>query len=1054
MTEVKNLLLESGVGEIFRLIVTSGSYAGTYDIKKPDGFDDFDCIVDINEERFNVENFIIGKEIKLGFLQYSNPIAYDLLKNVYEEQGGDGQIIFKWLDYKNGVENDILGDNFEINLNLYEERYEQSMLLIETELKLRESQNKMLVREEVSVDLFAQESLDGELLPPLNTVVIGYEKEPGTLNNFYSQAGKWRSLSYRSTCFFRFNVPQDLEFGVNTNTFAGEMEPAVDMIWKNPFFYADTNIGNLKAEFSNINVLLENQDNTVPTVQLLMYTMNTFGLVESATYMKTSTPFSSGVNNYAQFLITNETFNLGSISSGKYVTFVFYAPADNVIVRPQTDNGSITLMQEVLSPLVKTQAVKLGVALDRICDIYTGGDIGLDSRTVSTTGYYTETMVSTGSFMRGLPPLYAPQKFKTSLKNLLYEGVCPLLALGFDITHDKMIVESVDYFFKQIQIADLTDKPFDQEELSIQNDLEITVNELVFGSKKYSTKNKFDTLNFNTKLEAVTPTITRKKKFDKQTELIIDQFKISEISKDNSTATNDNDDDIVLIDLVNKENEIEVATFPEVRHSSIGGYLTLESNTVPFDTTYLDTVSHVLISSTLNNGYWEVLNVTLNKMILNKTTGIQSGVQNTTLSYIIPTVLRNRTLQGFTNIGAVKFPENSVNLRHNPKYQLARWFPFYGSGLMKKGTNEEIKVTDYKNNKNAQMQVSVGSDAFLLLNELQGLVTTGNNETLGRLRAYKQPFFNGKTITVKLYQVTFKEFMQLYKDWRFGLLNDRFKSRGYITVDIGNETVNIFPFGSGAFNFDRLENSLTISGKIGRKTPIFKTVFTEIEKLEKNEVRFRWNADGVFEMGEASVQFSLDGVNFTTLDTITEASRIDIESDLFTDILTGTDVYFRMMLSDGDYLDYSEHEAMVWTGNDWVAIETLRSENYGCNTSQLRVNLKGDGIITLTAEIEEVINVGKFRIENTLGEVYFDSEDSGLIFTDDFDLSEGEITFIFTLENAKEADGYGLDCMETEYPVNLSDLLSISFSDGSYTKEFELTAEAVKYHTVDSGSIE
>lgn len=1050
MTETKHLLNESGVSEVFKLIVLSGAYAGTYNIEKPDGWDDFDCVVNINEDFFNIDDFIIGKEIKLKFLKYSNPIAYNILVNVYEEQGGDGQIVFKWIDIKDGVENDILGDNFEINLNEYSSRYEMSMQMVETELKFRESQNKVLTREDVSVDLFTQKDLDEAEITALTPIIVGFEKEPKLFSNFYYSAyGMSATNVPRNRIFFRFRISGSPEIGV-VGTDSGEMElyqgsSTWTVAYMGQFIYANTVIHSLKAEFSNIKFKFKRADNVTPLVQLRAIIYNNNYSFYQQQVLEISVAAPEGGINYSKIEITNKTFDIGTLQIGQRVDFYFMEITNaEMTAYPITDNGSITLLSDSLAPLVKTQAIKLDKAIDRICEIYTGGDITLESATISGNGAYSNTIVSTGSFLRGLPPLYTQQKMKTSLEKLLYDGASPLLALGFDISGNKLVVESIDYFFKPVKTADLTDKPFDQDEFVIENDQDLTFNEVIFGSKKYSTRNKFDILNFNTKLEATTPTITRKKKFDKQTEFIIDQFKINELTQDKSSSTNDNDDDLALIDMVNVVNELDIAVFPNTKHSiePVTGFLLLECNEIPFDTTFVGDAPWVLISGGINSGTWNV--IPYNERLLLYQLGsptIQTGTQHTTMTFFIPSVNRNRTTQGFNFVGGVKFPDNAVNLRHNPKYQLARWFPYFGSGLMKKSTNEIIKVNSYKNNGAAQMRVGTSTESALLLNELSGMVTTGADEPLSRLRAYKQPYFTGKTATVKVYEVTFKDFLQIFTDWKFGIGGDRFTSRGFIRVNVGDEEINIYPFGNNGLSFDRFENSLTISGKVAREYPVLKAAFTQISILGKNEVRFYWDAEDVT---ETNIQMSLDDVNFTTIETVEGISRKDVTNDIFEDILTGTDVYFRVESFNGEYLDYSESQMVTWTGNDWVAIESFRRENYDCNESMMVLELNGNAELTLDAEMIGSPTGGMFEIINSLGEIVFASTDEVDSFTDEITLEQLE-TYTFRLMNAKEVAGEGLVCDAEGDEVILSNTLNVSISDGTFTKEFVLKAETVKY---------
>jgi hypothetical protein len=100
------------------------------------------------------------------------------------------------------------------------------------------------------------------------------------------------------------------------------------------------------------------------------------------------------------------------------------------------------------------------------------------------------------------------------------------MALGFDILSDKVVVEDIDYFFKNVVNYDFTDKEFLTEDYSVDNDFDTSFSTLLFGSKKYSTKNKRDLMNYNTVLEATTPIITRQNKFDKKPIVLLTSTKL------------------------------------------------------------------------------------------------------------------------------------------------------------------------------------------------------------------------------------------------------------------------------------------------------------------------------------------------------------------------------------------------------------------------------------------------------------------------------------------------------------------------------------------------
>ena len=86
MKGIKNIQYQSGVGQIFRLEVLTGKFAGTHEIQEPDGFDALDINIDVNETYYNIDNFILGETSKIKILEYNDKEAFNIIKGVYDEQ--------------------------------------------------------------------------------------------------------------------------------------------------------------------------------------------------------------------------------------------------------------------------------------------------------------------------------------------------------------------------------------------------------------------------------------------------------------------------------------------------------------------------------------------------------------------------------------------------------------------------------------------------------------------------------------------------------------------------------------------------------------------------------------------------------------------------------------------------------------------------------------------------------------------------------------------------------------------------------------------------------
>jgi hypothetical protein len=153
-----------------------------------------------------------------------------------------------------------------------------------------------------------------------------------------------------------------------------------------------------------------------------------------------------------------------------------------------------------------------------------------------------------------------------------------------------------------------------------------------------------------------------------------------------------------MFDVVHVDNYEDEGILSDAVHYVEDGYLWINCYEMPFDILPLFVGGNLEITSGLNTGIWEILVIDKYKIKLNRTSGIEAGTSETPIKFIVSDIDKNRTDEGFSIVDNVKDRKSATNLRHNPKYQMARWFPFYGSGLNKKLNSEEIIVTNYKNN--------------------------------------------------------------------------------------------------------------------------------------------------------------------------------------------------------------------------------------------------------------------------------------------------------------------------------------------------------------------
>lgn len=890
MKGIKNIQYQSGIGQVFRLEVLTGKYEGIHEIQEPDGFDSLDISIDVNEEYYNIDNFILGETSKIKILEYNDKRTFDIIKGVYDEQGGDGQIIFRWYVVHNGVEKDILGTGFEINLNKYQLNYESSQRVIECEIKKREAQNKFYTREDTTINLFAKKNLDENPIQPIGSreIILKAEEEKiktsWWMNEYekdedWFQFNGWMKHYHSVQRLVKYHMPkrpfpvfrlssETRQIGQFYNEYGGWFEFALGTLPKHrhllslynvvyntyydvPLLTTNSNLANVTLSISNIRFKARQvwdydifDPHNLAELRVKKAVPLTFHLVAEIEYgggginqrhtlhLASSEPLEG--TDFGHIYFDNKEFDLGYIPAGSKVWVYLHFP--NGIEWSQfyfdETHGSITISSSIDKLGRKSKVVSLFDAIDKVAENYSDGKIRLVSNILSEGGKYANQYVATGAFLRGVANIFlGEEKINTSFKSLFYEGAAPLLALGFDVIENQLIVEDIDYFFKDVQAYDLTGKDFVQENLTIENDKDISYNNLIFGTKKYSTKKKGDIFNFNTKMECSTPIKSVKKKLDKTTGFIIDEYKIQDLLDDTNDNTNDNDDDLVLIDTITG-SYVDTGSYPDIIHSDSGGVLTLTASKSPWDTLPFRVGDKIKIVEGLNVGEYTILAIKSHTLTLDKRAGIEQGTILTKIEHTLTDVVKNRNAtatDGFISAEGVKNKRTAVNLYHNPKYHMKRWFPLFGGGLSKKPNGENIIVTNYKNN--GKIEVEPDTDKIPYLPKEKDILN--ENINLERLRRSSRVLFGTENIEVTLTNVTFEEFYNLYNRWRIGediYTGEKIPSRGYIDVYISGETYSIYPFGTEALQYDKGANELTIKGKIknskwGRK--IFDKTFDQ-----------------------------------------------------------------------------------------------------------------------------------------------------------------------------------------------------------------------------------
>ena len=419
------------------------------------------------------------------------------------------------------------------------------------------------------------------------------------------------------------------------------------------------------------------------------------------------------------------------------------------------------------------------------------------------------------SFSLGIRGVEENPSLKLNFNEFFENGVSRLMALGCDMTAERLKVEDMSFFFKDVETADLSEYSFSRNGFKFLADDGSKFNTLKTGSKRFSTEQDQDLGNFNTKVELTTPLITRGQAFDIETSNVIDSYKIAELLQDQSTATNEGDDDAILLDIVDLGSYEDTGVIQGVEHSNKDGDLVLEQFGISWTTYEIKAGDTIEILDPINIGTWRVKSVSTTLLTLDGTgRNIETGNRTTTIKLFLGSIIKNRTNEGFLTLTGIEEPTTTSNVGHNPIFQLLRWYGLWGSGLSRKPLQEKILVNDYKNNGEVTVKVNPADFPYEYPNE-----TTLNADRSGQeIRdGGLRPLFSGDRVEIKIAHIKFSQFFEIYNNWRYGFNKDDSTSFGYISLPNPFEKdrkLKVFPMGDNCFQHKKGFNTLTIRGLV------------------------------------------------------------------------------------------------------------------------------------------------------------------------------------------------------------------------------------------------
>lgn len=796
-----NSTYESNVVEIFQFEVLSGDYAGVYDVKYLEGFKKINLISSRDDETKGFDQYIIGKETELELTRTYDSETYDLLFNIYEKYGGEAIILFRWsIKDSNGLVTDLANDNYKIDLNKSVFSLGPGSKKVSYKINIKEDQNKFNNRIESSVDLFSDQNLDDNAISPVVTQDIYLKENNPSLKNEWNAVNDQYSTNFveGTTLVPRVRVLSE-NFQTSTDNFANNTSS---------IFTALNSYEGLTLKITSL-IITVRQDVNDPNITNDFTLYGYVNDISNSFFEIDSVIEDLGVYKQTKIEISNQSFDVFNLVPGDRIRIIAQNQDQRISSSEIFISNNFQYELEIETPKFAglSESVRLYDAFDQIIKQYTDSSLGFNSDVLSPSGRYYDNFVNSFLILRAGDNPDVERRFQTNFLDF-FTASSNLMALGYDLRPNELKIEPLEFFFKDVEVIDLSDLNYVRENYVYRQSNELFYNDIKTGYNRFSTEQQEDLENFNTKVELTTPLKTISNNFDIESDLITDIYAITEGINDTSNTTNDRDDEIVLINTVDLATYEDDAYYSSVIHKDVSGQLVLEQYERAWNQDFSISDTLVIISG-LNIGSYSVISLSSTDIVLSSTT-FDVGTSSNKISTTRTNITKNRSSEGFTTLDSNGLPiEITANAIHDPIRQLLRHYGWFGSGFNKVETTNNIIVNDYKNNGNVTTQVD---PIDFPLEYPDQLILDQNIQLQTLLDNGLKPLFSGNWIEITVTNLDFTQFINILNALRYGVIGDDSDSFGYITIPTPLGAKKVYPFLEEGLSFDRNSNKLNIKG--------------------------------------------------------------------------------------------------------------------------------------------------------------------------------------------------------------------------------------------------
>lgn len=821
-------------GEKFYLIF-SDEPLRRVQINEPIRYSEVDFNLDRRENGMGLDVSLSGGTTNFRFTFYRHGLAFKKLLYYAHYYGFESDVKLI-IVLSNGTE--FIGELDFVMAESDDYKYFDCPVILESETQVFRR------RADTKVDLFANTTIDGETIEPLQPVNILLQAKPSIQYSEWEQnADFFQNLSSNGSAvttwymvnpvsnLLRSEIKDTYTFFENYNS--SRRDPFTDSNFK--LFLAQTNLKNVTLSLRKIKIHFEtdvdNNGNGFVNLKLaILKGIDWLNATETVLFTA-----NRDENQSYDFEGDFLNVNIGNVQRGESVWVYYFFE-----VRQSTDvviggtprfevfttiykGANLTVKAESSAYNSITPAFRLIDVMKQVAKSISG--LNLNAPRFDVGGEHYNNIITNGNLLRNI----TDKPFYVSWEDLFDKSIAPELNADSEIQIDKRVFVGIeDDFFTTDECGYFPNTQFSQ--LLRKPNPKYCLNSFNYKYENYQSLKENTEPNSDSTIHGQSIFTPFNKKVENGKELSIKWIRDSilldvqqrlstSVSKD--TATQD-DDKIFVIDTIETENDQKFSESTTLQHTFLGDYLSLRSNgEVNFNVLGIRTESVFTIQyPDANTGTYLVVSVQNTELQLQRTSSgtISSsgdGIRLTKYTYEIKkeTIpLTNRTNEGFGVILNLLSPEKYSNLRYSVQRNIRNYWNRFLATVNIYHKEKPLKNTFYKNNGSCKTEYN-----NLLITEKEDWLPDNPIVT---------PYMYENVIFAN---VDFSKFLTLQEQLR--------TRRGFIrTIDNNSRVLKMYPL---KMSYENRTRQLTITGQ-EKFESTYMTIVTEPNNIViNNETRVK-----------------------------------------------------------------------------------------------------------------------------------------------------------------------------------------------------------------------